>query len=97
MVKIIPLQLVPVVVAVEMSVAQMLKLHLSSKIVSVAVVAEADSSFPLPFSGCRLEVSLPHFCMFESLYPLRPPPEMPGSCRRLFWWFPALALEMMTP
>ena len=24
--------------------------------------------------------------MFDSLYLLRPQPQMPGSCRRLFWW-----------
>ena len=43
----IPLQLVLVAVAVEMSVAQMLTLHLRSWKVAVAVVAGADGSFPL--------------------------------------------------
>ena len=51
----------PVAVAVEMSVAQMLKLHLSSYNVSVAVVAGADDSFHLPCFGCCLEVLQPCF------------------------------------
>ena len=38
--------------AVEMSVAQMLKLHLSFVKVSVAVVAGADGLIPLPCFGC---------------------------------------------
>ena len=45
-----------VAVAVEMSVAQMLKLYLSSKKVSVAVVAGTDGSFHLPCPECHLEV-----------------------------------------
>ena len=54
----IPLWLVLVDVAVQMAVAQMLKLHLN---VSVAVVSEANSSFPLPNFECCLEVSQPCF------------------------------------
>ena len=48
----IPLQLVLVAVAVEMSV---------SRKVSIAVIAGADGSFSLPCSGCHLEVSQPRF------------------------------------
>ena len=61
MVKCIPLKLVLVAVAVEMSMAQMLKLHFSFVKVFVAGVAGADGSFPLPCFGCCLEVSQPHF------------------------------------
>ena len=62
---------------------------------SVAVVAGADCSFSLSCSGFGLEVSQPRFWMFESLYPLRPPPQVPDSCRRLFLLSPALAPKMM--
>ena len=48
----IPLQMVLVAVAVEMSVAQILKLHLSFVKVSVAVVAGANGLIPLPYSAC---------------------------------------------
>ena len=47
----IPLHLALVGVAIEMSVAKMLKLHLSFVNVSVAVVAGADRLFPLPCFG----------------------------------------------
>ena len=57
----IPLQLVLVAVAVEMSVAQMLTLHLNFVKVPVAVASGADSFFHLPCSGCCLEVSQPRF------------------------------------
>ena len=50
-----------VFLAVEMSVVQMLKLHLSCYKVSVAVVARAYGSFPLACCGCCLEVSQPQF------------------------------------
>ena len=38
--------------AVEMSVAQMLKLHLSFMNVSAVVIAGADGLIPLPCFGC---------------------------------------------
>ena len=60
----------------------MLKLHLSSKELSVAVVAGTDGSCPLPSFGWCLEISQPSFWIFESLYLLRP--QMSGSCRRFF-------------
>ena len=41
-----------VAVAVEMSVAQILKLHLSFVKVSVVVVAAVTGFFPLPYFGC---------------------------------------------
>ena len=51
--KCIPLQLVLAAVAVEMPVAQMLKLHLSCVKMSVAVVAVADDCILLScFEGC---------------------------------------------
>ena len=49
-------QFVLLAVALEMCVAQMLKLEVSD-----AVVAGIDSSFSQPCSGCRLEVLQPHF------------------------------------
>ena len=48
----IPLQLVLVAMAVEMSVGQMLKLHWSFVKVSVVVVAGAACLIPLPCFGC---------------------------------------------
>ena len=48
----IPLQLELDAVAVEMCVAQMLKLHLSNGEVSVAVTAMADNHNLLPCCGC---------------------------------------------
>ena len=52
MVKMYSLQLVLIAVAVEMSVAQMLKLHFSFVKVSLTVVAGADGIIPLPCIGC---------------------------------------------
>ena len=40
-----------------------------------------------------LKLSQPHFWMFESLFLLKPQPQIPGSCRRLSWWSPALTRE----
>ena len=54
-------------VAVEMPVAQMLKLHLSLVKVSVAVVAGADDHILQPCFGCCQEASQPRFLMSESL------------------------------
>ena len=50
--KCIPLQLVLAAVAVEMSMAQMLKFHLSFVKLSMAVVARADGLVHLPCFGC---------------------------------------------
>ena len=50
--RMIPLQLVVVAVAVEIPMAQMLKYHLSFVKVFVAVVARADGLIPLPCFGC---------------------------------------------
>ena len=83
-------------VAVEMSVAQMLKLHLSYVKVSVAVAAGADHIF-LPCSECCCGAWQPRFLMSESLSPLIPPPLTPGSCRRLYMLLsPAFERGMMT-
>ena len=59
----IPLQLVLAAVAVNMSVAQMLKLHLSFMKVSVAVAAGADDHILLPCFECCLEVLLVSNCV----------------------------------
>ena len=48
----IPLQLVLAAVAVKMSVAQMLKMHLSYMKVSVAVASRADGHVLLPCFEC---------------------------------------------
>ena len=48
----IPVQLVLAAVAVEMSVAQMLKLHLSFMKASVALAAGADDHIHLPCFEC---------------------------------------------
>ena len=55
------LQLVLVAMAVEISLAQILKLHLSFVKVSVTEVGGADGFLPLPCFGCCLVVSQPRF------------------------------------
>ena len=57
----ISLQLVLAALAVEMSVAQMLKLHLNFVKVSVAVAAGADDCILLPCFECCWEALQPCF------------------------------------
>ena len=79
----IPLQLMLFALTVEMSVAQVLKLHLSFMKVSVAVVAGAGWSH----SSALRWMLLRSFTVFfsnrlKSIFVI-PLPQMSGNCRRL--------------
>ena len=91
------MQLELTAVAVEISVAQMLKLHLSYLKVSVAVAAGADYHIlRLALNVAEQLDSHVSHC-HESLSPLIPPPLTSGSCRRLYMLLsPAFAQGMKT-
>ena len=73
-------------VAVEVSLTQMLKLHLS--FVKVSVVVGVDDQILLPCFECYKEALQPRFQMSKSFSLLIPPPLTPDSCRRLYMLSP---------
>ena len=80
-----------------MSVAQILKLHLSYVKVSVGVAAGADDHVLLLALNVANELDSLFSKCLKNLSPLIPPPPTTGSCRRLYTLLsPAFARGMMT-